>query len=158
VYNRALLPGNQVTIFKQSPPLFELSGMEAWWKFEEGSGQAASDATGNNNTATLGVSGEAEESDPSWNATAPRPDVGNMPASEKIYGGGYGVNGHYLSSIYQDIPVTPGQDLVIRAVAHSDGSCIPLLVGYGTTLWDSDGHAVGTATSTVKIRRSHVFL
>jgi len=149
VYNRELnYQEIRDTIFKQSPASFELSGMEAWWKFEEGSGQAASDATGNNNTATLGVSGEAEESDPSWNATAPRPDVGNMPASEKIYGGGSGENGHYLSSIYQDIPVTPGQDLVIRAVAHSDGSCIPLLVGYGTTLWDSDGHAVGTATST----------
>jgi hypothetical protein len=38
----------------------------AWWKFDEGSGQLATDSSGNGLTGMLGASGGADGSDPSW--------------------------------------------------------------------------------------------
>ena len=57
LYNRALSASEVAALFNSAPPLPPV----ALWHFDEGSGQTASDASGNNNTGTLGASGN-----PAW--------------------------------------------------------------------------------------------
>jgi hypothetical protein len=62
IYNRALSTSEVAALFNSAPPPPPV----ALWHFDAGSGQTASDASGNNNTATLGITTAAESSDPLW--------------------------------------------------------------------------------------------
>jgi hypothetical protein len=45
------------------------SGLLAYWKFDEGSGQTAADSSPNGRTATRGATSAADEDDPAWGAS-----------------------------------------------------------------------------------------
>ncbi len=47
------------------------SGLAGYWRFDEGSGQVATDATGRGNNGRLGTSTAVDAWDPAWTTTAP---------------------------------------------------------------------------------------
>lgn len=59
-YNRALSPAEVQALYNWSP------GPVAYWDFNEGGGQSASDRSGNGNTMTLGSTAGTDVNDPSW--------------------------------------------------------------------------------------------
>ncbi len=80
--------------------------------------------------------------------TAP-PTVTALDASEKVFAGGYKwTNAAANQGIYRDITTTAGQDLVIRGLAHSDGTSIPKLILYDQTNGAEIGSLTGTVAST----------
>jgi hypothetical protein len=60
VYNRALSPAEIQALYNWAPQPV------AYWDFNEGGGQSASDRSGNGNTMTLGSTAGTDVNDPSW--------------------------------------------------------------------------------------------
>src|SRR3989344_4778489 len=82
------------------------------------------------------------------NYTAP-PTVSALSTSEKIFAGGYKTTSSAANQgIYYDKTVTAGDDWVIRAIAHSDGTSIPKVILYDQTNGAEIGSLTGTTTST----------
>ena len=75
--------------------------------------------------------------------------VAALAAAEKIYLGGYKVTSDAANEgIYQDVTVSPGDDWVIRVIAHSDGTSVPKAILYDQTNSAEIGSLTGTNTST----------
>ena len=71
--------------------------------------------------------------------------VAALATGEKIYPGGYKTTTDLVNTgIYSDITTTGGSDFVIRAVANSDGTCIPKATLYDQTGGAEIGHLDGT--------------
>ncbi|MBU0999774.1 fibronectin type III domain-containing protein [Patescibacteria group bacterium] len=77
------------------------------------------------------------------------PFASALVTSEKIFAGGYKTTSDAANEgIYQDITVTAGDDWVVRAVAHSDGTSIPKIILYDQTGSAEIGSLTGTTGST----------
>ncbi|HAU98603.1 MAG TPA: hypothetical protein DCW55_00025 [Candidatus Pacebacteria bacterium] len=74
--------------------------------------------------------------------------VSALSTASKIFAGGYAVNSPQWGGIYRDITVTAGQDVVIRGIAHSDGTSQPQLILYDQTNGAEIGSLYGTTSST----------
>src|SRR3989344_6494500 len=82
------------------------------------------------------------------NYTTP-PTVEALATSEKIFAGGYKTTSSAANQgIYYDKTVTAGNDWVVRAIAHSDGTSIPKVILYDQTNGAEIGSLTGTNTST----------
>ena len=75
--------------------------------------------------------------------------VAALATGEKIYPGGYKtVSDAANEGIYYAKTVTAGNDWVVRAVAHSDGTSVPKIIIYDQTNGAEIGSLTGTTTST----------
>ncbi|MFC1722479.1 hypothetical protein ACFL0C_02415, partial [Patescibacteria group bacterium] len=74
---------------------------------------------------------------------------GTVDTSERVYAGGYYFTSDAANEgYYRDVTVSPGDDWVVRGVAHSDGTCVPRLELYDQTNTASIGYLDGTTGST----------
>jgi len=75
--------------------------------------------------------------------------VAALATGEKIYPGGYKTTSDAANEgIYYDKTVVAGNDWVVRAVAHSDGTSVPKIILYDQTNGAEIGSLTGTTTST----------
>ncbi|MFA5772563.1 MAG: PKD domain-containing protein [Thermoplasmata archaeon] len=58
--------GNAQVSLQSQQTTGQTTGLVAYWSFDEGSGQTASDSSGNGNAGTLGSSSGSDSSDPTW--------------------------------------------------------------------------------------------
>lgn len=69
--------------------------------------------------------------------------------AQKIYAGGYYFTSDAVNEgYYFDITVAEGDDWVVRALAHSDGTAVPKIILYDQTNGAEIGSLTGTSTST----------
>jgi len=74
--------------------------------------------------------------------------VAALDTSEKIFSGGYKFTSDAANEgIYYEKSVNPGDDFVIRGLAHSDGTSIPKIILYDQTNDEEIGSLTGTADS-----------
>lgn len=72
-----------------------------------------------------------------------------LATGEKIFAGGYKFESNAANEgYYFDIAVSAGNDWVVRAIAHSDGTSQPKVVLYDQTNGAEIGSLTGTTTST----------
>ncbi|MFC2055650.1 hypothetical protein ACFLV7_15340 [Chloroflexota bacterium] len=76
--------------------------------------------------------------------------VAALATAEKIYPGGYKVTSDAANEgIYKDYTCSAGDDFVIRAIAHSDGTSIPKAILYDQTNTAEIGSLTGSNASTL---------
>jgi len=83
-----------------------------------------------------------------WSNYGAYTDISALLTSEKIYAGGYKVTGNTSAALRYTLSTAQGNDYVIRAIAHSDGSCMPTI-----KVWNNNNGVLitslaGTNTST----------
>ncbi len=79
-----------------------------------------------------------------WTSEGTPTAVAALATAEKIFGGGYKTTSDAANEgIYYDKTVTGGDDLVVRALAHSDGTCVPRVILYDQTGSAEIGHLDG---------------
>jgi hypothetical protein len=102
---------------------------------------------GNSNRGGLMLAGAAATD--GWSNEGTPTSVLPLATAEKIFAGGYRVASNAANQgIRQDVTVAPGDDGVLRAIVHSDGTCLPRLILYNQTGGAEIGHVDGTTTST----------
>ncbi len=102
---------------------------------------------GNGNRGGFMLAGAAATD--GWSSEGTPTSVLPLATAEKIFAGGYKVASNAANQgIYQDITVAAGDDGVVRAIVHSDGTCLPRLILYDQTGGAEIGHLDGTTTST----------
>ncbi|MFC1600554.1 LamG-like jellyroll fold domain-containing protein [Patescibacteria group bacterium] len=112
-------------------------------------------------TGTLGTTGEAWShphssnllsngffmDDPvfnDWELEGSPSATGSASTTDKVFaGGGYFTSDAADEGIYQDITVSAGDDFVIRAIAHSDDTCVPRVILYDQSNTAEIGHLDG---------------
>jgi hypothetical protein len=86
----------------------------------------------------------------SW-STLGSPAAGpeEIPNSSKIFPGGYNftTNSATDQGIYQPLSVSPGDDFVVRAIAHSDGTSQPMVIIYDEDSSTGFTNMTGTTSS-----------
>lgn len=83
-----------------------------------------------------------------WTSEGTPTAVAALATAEKIFGGGYKTTSDAANEgIYYDKTVTGGNDLVVRALAHSDGTCVPRVILYDQTGSAEIGHLDGATTN-----------
>ena len=72
IYSTALTPSQISALYNGGvgTPNQIGSGLVAWYRMDEGSGQVVSDSSGNANNGYLGATSGSEGTDPTWNSTA----------------------------------------------------------------------------------------
>ena len=84
-----------------------------------------------------------------WSDEGTPTAVSALATAEKIFAGGYKFTTDAANEgIYQDLTVSAGDDWVVRALAHSDGTCRPALALFDQTNLMPIGGLQGTTTST----------
>ncbi|MCH7730733.1 hypothetical protein IID21_04445, partial [Patescibacteria group bacterium] len=84
----------------------------------------------------------------SWADEGTPSTVAALATGEKIFAGGYKTTSDAVDEgIYYSETVTAGDDWVIRALGHSDGTCDPKVILYDQTGTAEIGSLTGTTTS-----------
>jgi hypothetical protein len=84
-----------------------------------------------------------------WSNEGAPSSVTPLAAADKIFDGGYQTTSSGADEgIRQDVAVGAGDDWVVRALAHSDGTCQPTVVLYDQTNLAEIGRLTGTTSST----------
>jgi hypothetical protein len=93
-----------------------------------------------------------------WQDEGTPSSVAALATGEKIFGGGYKTTSDSANEgIYYSKSVTAGDDWVIRALGHSDGTCSPKVILYNQTGSSEIGSLAGTTTSTRTDPDTYIF-
>ena len=129
---------------RTSPPAPDENTV-AQWNLDEGSGTAITNDGGATSCGGTPANCDGTLSNGTWNTVR---DMSTESSGERIYPWGYAYGTDAANEgLYQDITVTPGDDWVIRALAHSDGTSIPKIILYDQTNGAEIGSLTGTNTS-----------
>lgn len=86
IWSRGLAQ-TEIQTYMNAIPVASASGLEAWYRLNEGSGQSAFDSSARARTAILGTASGADTSDPAWRtvpATGNQPPVVNAGSNQTI--------------------------------------------------------------------------
>ncbi|MFC1600632.1 LamG domain-containing protein, partial [Patescibacteria group bacterium] len=79
-----------------------------------------------------------------WELEGTPSATGSASTTDKVFaGGGYVTSDAANEGIYQDITVSAGDDFVVRAIAHSDDTCVPRVILYDQSNTAEIGHLDG---------------
>lgn len=102
-----------------------------------------------NTTNTGGFMMNGTYTSDGWANEGTPSSVAALSTSEKIFSGGYKTTSDAADEgIYYEKTVAAGNDWVIRALGHSDGTCVPKVILYNQTGGAEIGSITGTTTST----------
>jgi hypothetical protein len=114
-----------------------------------GTGEAWSHPHSSNLLGSGGFMADGTYTNDGWADEGTPTAVAALAATEKIYLGGYKVTSDAADEgIYKDISVSAGDDIMVRAIAHSDGSSIPKIILYDQTNTAEIASLAGTSGST----------